>query len=38
MPLLGKEPFERKTLPPNVKPEDEVYFCKTTNEAFLTYE
>ncbi|XP_054154531.1 bromodomain adjacent to zinc finger domain protein 1A-like [Oppia nitens] len=38
MPLLGREPFVPKDLPINLDPEDEVFYCKTSGEAFLTYD
>jgi len=38
MPLLRKQPFERSKPPAGVKPEDEVFYCEATNEAFTDYE
>lgn len=38
MPLLGKEPFIRATLPADIDPDDEVFYCKVTQEAFTNYE
>ena len=38
MPLLGKEEFTLQTLPPNLDPNTEVFYCSSTDEAFLTYE
>ena len=38
MPLLGKEPFIRATLPADIDPDDEVFYCKITQEAFTNYE
>ncbi|VDK43074.1 unnamed protein product [Anisakis simplex] len=38
MPLLKKKEFKPEPWPPNLKPDDEVFFLATTNEVFLNYE
>ena len=38
MPLLRKDPFVPKKASGNLKPDDEVFVCKTTKEAFTDYE
>lgn len=38
MPLLHKKPFVHETPPPDLKPEDTVFFCKVTGEVFTDYE
>lgn len=38
MPLYGKHPFIRQKPPADLKPNDEVFFCKITNEGFRDYE
>ncbi|KAL4238265.1 Bromodomain adjacent to zinc finger domain protein 1A [Mactra antiquata] len=38
MPLLRKSPFHREKPPPDLKPDDEVFFCKLTREVFKDYE
>ena len=38
MPLLHKQKFNRKTIPPNLDPNEEIFFCKLTQEIFLDYE
>ncbi|XP_076350860.1 bromodomain adjacent to zinc finger domain protein 1A-like isoform X2 [Tachypleus tridentatus] len=38
MPLLGKQPFVRKKTPPDVKPEEQLFYFKLTHEVFRDYE
>lgn len=38
MPLYGKHPFIRQKPPADLKPNDEVFFCKITNEGFRNYD
>lgn len=38
MPLLGKEEFCLKSLPDNLSPDEQVFYCQITGEAFLSYE
>lgn len=38
MPLLDKETFTLKQLNPNLGPEDEVFYCAITGEAFEDYK
>nr|XP_037274158.1 LOW QUALITY PROTEIN: bromodomain adjacent to zinc finger domain protein 1A-like [Rhipicephalus microplus] len=38
MPLYGKDPFIRQKPPANLKPNDEVFFCKITSEGFTDYD
>lgn len=38
MPLLRRLPFQREKPPPDLHPEEEVFFCKLTNEVFRDYE
>lgn len=38
MPLLRKQPFHRQQPPAGLKPDDEVFHCKLTNEVFKDYE
>ncbi|RWS15810.1 Bromodomain adjacent to zinc finger domain protein 1A-like protein [Dinothrombium tinctorium] len=38
MPLLNKEPFSRVSLADDIDSDAEVFYCKTTNEAFTDYE
>lgn len=38
MPLLGKEKFTLKTLNPDLKPDDEIFYCTITGEAFEDYK
>ncbi|XP_071453567.1 bromodomain adjacent to zinc finger domain protein 1A isoform X2 [Hetaerina americana] len=38
MPLLRKKPFEKKKPPPNLRPDEEVFHCKLTNELFRDYD
>ncbi|KAL1447653.1 hypothetical protein MTO96_028455 [Rhipicephalus appendiculatus] len=38
MPLYGKDPFIRQKPPADLKPNDEVFFCKITNEGFRNYD
>ncbi|XP_074641333.1 bromodomain adjacent to zinc finger domain protein 1A-like [Tubulanus polymorphus] len=38
MPLLRRQPFVRKKPPADLRPDEEVFFCKLTNEIFRDYE
>lgn len=38
MPLCGKHPFIRQKPPTDLKPNDEVFYCKITNEGFTDYD
>uniref|UniRef100_A0A2P2HYB3 Bromodomain adjacent to zinc finger domain protein 1A n=1 Tax=Hirondellea gigas TaxID=1518452 RepID=A0A2P2HYB3_9CRUS len=38
MPLLHKKPFVKKRAPPGVNPNDKVFYCELTNEAFTDYD
>lgn len=38
MPLCGKHPFIRQKPPADLKPNEEVYYCKITNEGFTDYD
>lgn len=38
MPLLRRQPFHREKAPPDLKPDEEVFFCKITKEVFRDYE
>lgn len=38
MPLYGRHPFIRQKPPADLKPNDEVFFCKITNEGFRDYD
>lgn len=38
MPLLGRDEFVLKQLPPNLDLNHEVFYCSQTGEAFLTYD
>lgn len=38
MPLYGRHPFIRQKPPADLKPNDEVFYCKITNEGFRDYD
>ncbi|XP_060735647.1 bromodomain adjacent to zinc finger domain protein 1A isoform X2 [Tachysurus vachellii] len=38
MPLLHKKPFVRQKPPADLKPDEEVFLCKVTQEIFRTYD
>nr|XP_058149541.1 bromodomain adjacent to zinc finger domain protein 1A isoform X6 [Dasypus novemcinctus] len=38
MPLLHRKPFVRQKPPADLRPEEEVFYCKVTNEIFRHYE
>ncbi|XP_071081443.1 bromodomain adjacent to zinc finger domain protein 1A-like [Haliotis cracherodii] len=38
MPLLRRQPFHKQKPPPNLRPDEEVFHCKLTNEVFRDYE
>ncbi|XP_034783959.2 bromodomain adjacent to zinc finger domain protein 1A [Acipenser ruthenus] len=38
MPLLHRKPFVRQKPPMNLKPAEEVFHCKVTNEIFRDYD
>jgi hypothetical protein len=38
MPLLNKKPFVLRRLPDDLEPDEEVFVCRWTNEAFRDYE
>ena len=38
MPLLHKQKFIKKEVPENLDPNDDIFFCKLTQEIFLDYE
>ncbi|KAM6202836.1 bromodomain adjacent to zinc finger domain protein 1A [Rhynchocyon petersi] len=38
MPLLHRKPFVRQKPPPDLRPEEEVFYCKVTNEIFRHYD
>ncbi|XP_041122290.1 bromodomain adjacent to zinc finger domain protein 1A-like [Polyodon spathula] len=38
MPLLHRKPFVRQKPPLNLKPTEEVFLCKVTNEIFRDYD
>lgn len=38
MPLLHRKPFERQKPPADLRPDEEVFYCKVTNEIFRHYE
>ncbi|XP_064148462.1 bromodomain adjacent to zinc finger domain protein 1A isoform X3 [Loxodonta africana] len=38
MPLLHRKPFVRQKPPPDLRPDEEVFYCKVTNEIFRHYE
>ncbi|XP_037072213.1 bromodomain adjacent to zinc finger domain protein 1A-like [Pollicipes pollicipes] len=38
MPLLNKQPFAKSKLPPDLEPDEEVFFCEPTKEIFRDYD
>lgn len=38
MPLIDKKPFVRQKPPPDLKPDEELFYCKLTHEVFREYE
>ena len=38
MPLLHKKPFTPERPPRDLRPEEEVFVCKATQEVFRDYE
>ncbi|XP_039741583.1 bromodomain adjacent to zinc finger domain protein 1A isoform X4 [Pteropus medius] len=38
MPLLHRKPFVRQKPPADLRPDEEVFYCKVTNEIFRHYE
>ncbi|XP_023930895.1 bromodomain adjacent to zinc finger domain protein 1A [Lingula anatina] len=38
MPLLKRQPFEKNSVPSDIKPDEEVFYCPLTNEIFRDYE
>ena len=38
MPLLHKQKFNKAPIPANLKPDQEVFYSKLTQEIFLDYE
>ncbi|XP_071463930.1 bromodomain adjacent to zinc finger domain protein 1A isoform X3 [Marmota flaviventris] len=38
MPLLHRKPFVRQKPPVDLRPDEEVFYCKVTNEIFRHYE
>lgn len=38
MPLIDKKPFVRQKPPPDLKPNEELFYCKLTHEVFREYE
>ncbi|KAM9645111.1 bromodomain adjacent to zinc finger domain protein 1A isoform 2-T2 [Trichechus inunguis] len=38
MPLLHRKPFVRQKPPPDLRPDEEVFYCKVTNEIFRHYD
>ena len=38
MPLLNREPFVKVRPPPNIQKDDEVFYCKLTDEVFVDYD
>ena len=38
MPLLHKQKFIKKVLPENLDVNEDIFFCKLTQEIFLDYE
>ncbi|KAL5008235.1 hypothetical protein ScPMuIL_013816 [Solemya velum] len=38
MPLLRRQPFHRQKPPLDLRPDEEVFLCKLTNEIFRDYE
>nr|XP_033807234.1 bromodomain adjacent to zinc finger domain protein 1A [Geotrypetes seraphini]XP_033807235.1 bromodomain adjacent to zinc finger domain protein 1A [Geotrypetes seraphini]XP_033807236.1 bromodomain adjacent to zinc finger domain protein 1A [Geotrypetes seraphini] len=38
MPLLHKQPFTRRELPADLRPNEEVFYCRVTKEIFRDYD
>jgi len=38
MPLFHKKPFSLNPIPKDLKPEEEVFVCRATQEIFRDYE
>ena len=38
MPLLNREPFVKARPPADIKKDDEVFYCKLTDEVFVDYD
>ena len=38
MPLLNREPFVKVRPPPDIQKDDEVFYCKLTDEVFVDYD
>lgn len=38
MPLLRKQQFVRRDAPPGIRPDDEIFYCEATKEAFRDYD
>uniref|UniRef100_T1JGD9 WAC domain-containing protein n=1 Tax=Strigamia maritima TaxID=126957 RepID=T1JGD9_STRMM len=38
MPLLKRQPFLKQKLPPDLDPEEELFFCQLTKEVFRDYD
>ncbi|XP_043204988.1 bromodomain adjacent to zinc finger domain protein 1A-like [Amphibalanus amphitrite] len=38
MPLLNKQPFSKSKPPPDLRPDEEVFFCEPTKEVFRDYD
>uniref|UniRef100_UPI00398E44EB bromodomain adjacent to zinc finger domain protein 1A isoform X2 n=1 Tax=Pristiophorus japonicus TaxID=55135 RepID=UPI00398E44EB len=38
MPLLHRKPFVRQKAPADLKPDEEVFYCRMTNEIFRNYD
>lgn len=38
MPLLHRKPFVSQKPPADLRPDEEVFYCKVTNEIFRHYE
>ncbi|KAI5771166.1 BAZ1A [Gulo gulo luscus] len=38
MPLLHRKPFVRRKPPADLRPDEEVFYCKVTNEIFRHYD
>jgi hypothetical protein len=38
MPLLHKQKFVKKPLPTDLNPNQEIFYCKLTQEIFIDYE
>ena len=38
MPLLNREPFVKARPPADIQKDDEVFYCKLTDEVFVDYD